>query len=241
MKWTSTFLIATLFIFILACSNDKTPPSAPQQVIPPTNQPAPPINTNTNSNLPTVDGNNSSTGTVFHYTCPNGHDGSASAGVCATCGATLAHNQAWHNLPSNNPNINTPTTTPQTPPASPARNAAGEWHYTCPNGHDGAGAAGACATCGATLAHNQAYHNTGTPATPSITTTPGASTPISPIIQSGQQTQPRINVPNSPGTATNSKGVYHYICPKGHAGGAASAIACASCGTTLVHNQAYHN
>ena len=35
--------------------------------------------------------------------------------------------------------------------------------------------------------------------------------------------------------------IYHYTCPKGCSGGAASAVACSNCGTTLVHNAAYHN
>ncbi len=42
----------------------------------------------------------------------------------------------------------------------PAQNAAGVWHYTCSAGcAGGAGSAIACAGCGATLAHNAAYHN----------------------------------------------------------------------------------
>jgi hypothetical protein len=40
--------------------------------------------------------------------------------------------------------------------------------------------------------------------------------------------------------AQNDKGVWHYTCPKGCAGGAGSAVPCAKCGTTLAHNQAYH-
>lgn len=54
-----------------------------------------------------------------------------------------------------------PPAAPATPAATtePAQNAAGVWHYTCPNGcAGGAGSATACAKCGSTLAHNQAYH-----------------------------------------------------------------------------------
>ena len=90
---------------------------------------------------------------VKHYICPNGHaeGGSDAQGTCINCGATLVHNQEFHNQPQNQP---------QTPPEpQAAQNAAGVWHYTCPNGHDGAGAAGTCASCGATLEHNAAYHN----------------------------------------------------------------------------------
>ena len=41
--------------------------------------------------------------------------------------------------------------------------------------------------------------------------------------------------------AQNADGVWHYICPDGHEGGAGSAEPCAVCGKTLVHNTAYHN
>lgn len=97
---------------------------------------------------------------VWHYTCPNGCEGGAgAAGPCPKCGAQLAHNQAYHAS-------NTETTPPvqlqnnqPTPTPEPAQNAAGVWHYTCPNGCEGGGgAAGPCPKCGAQLAHNQAYH-----------------------------------------------------------------------------------
>lgn len=38
----------------------------------------------------------------------------------------------------------------------------------------------------------------------------------------------------------NAQGVWHYTCPSGCVGGAGGASPCATCGTTLVHNQAYH-
>lgn len=47
--------------------------------------------------------------------------------------------------------------------------------------------------------------------------------------------------PNTPEPAQNADGVWHYTCPSGCAGGGAGATACATCGTTLVHNQLYHN
>ena len=95
----------------------------------------------------------------------------------------------------------------------PAQNTAGVWHYTCANGcAGGGGAAGACSNCGNALAHNQAYHsNTNTP-----TTTP------------------------TPEPSQNAAGVWHYTCGNGCSGGAGSATACNSCGTTLAHNSAYH-
>ncbi len=38
----------------------------------------------------------------------------------------------------------------------------------------------------------------------------------------------------------NEKGVWHYTCAKGCAGGAGAAIPCAKCGTALTHNKDYH-
>jgi hypothetical protein len=46
----------------------------------------------------------------------------------------------------------------------------------------------------------------------------------------------------APGTepAQNAAGVWHYTCTNGCEGGAGTAIACAKCGTLLVHNSRYH-
>jgi hypothetical protein len=122
-----------------------------------------------------------------------------------------------------------PTTTPE-----PAQNAAGVWHYTCPKGCEGgAGSAEACAKCGTTLVHNTAYHPpadatpTQTTPTNSATTLPEGLTPTTPPTQ-------------TPEPAQNAKGVWHYTCSAGCAGGAGSAVACAKCGKTLAHNQEYH-
>jgi hypothetical protein len=105
-------------------------------------------------------GNNSD---VPHYKCPDNCSGGGgpSAGTCSACGKTLVHNAAYHNQPGSTPD---PAANPQTPPAqqqpSPAQNAAGVYHYTCSSGcAGGAGSAIACASCGATLVHNSAYHN----------------------------------------------------------------------------------
>lgn len=99
---------------------------------------------------------------VYHYICPKGHaGGSGSKGTCAECGAALEHNEAYH-ASSSVATTTTPTPNPSTtvtPQASPAQNANGEYHYTCPNGHPGAGSKGNCSQCGAALEHNQAYHN----------------------------------------------------------------------------------
>ena len=115
-------------------------------------------------------------------------------------------------------------------PAEPAQNAAGVWHYTCAKGcAGGAGAAGNCATCGGPLAHNQAYHGAANnmPAANPVT----APAPAAPATVTPQQTEP----------AQNAKGVWHYTCAKGCAGGSGTAGACATCGNTLEHNQSYHN
>lgn len=115
-----------------------------------------------------------------------------------------------------------PAATPAPQPAQkqePAQNAKGVWHYTCPKGcAGGAGTATACAKCGTTLVHNAAYHEGQNPtvATPNPTVTP------------------------KPEPAQNAKGVWHYTCAGGCAGGAGSAVACAKCGKALVHNSTYH-
>jgi len=107
---------------------------------------------------------------VWHYTCQKGCAGGAGSAIaCAKCGTTLTHNTAYHGQASPPAVGNSPTGTPpgtpagttvQTPPKSePAQNAAGVWHYTCPDGcAGGGGAAGPCAKCSKTLVHNNAYH-----------------------------------------------------------------------------------
>lgn len=112
---------------------------------------------------------------VPHYICPDNCDGSGGpgAGTCPVCGKDYVHNAAYHQAPAGGTTtasgttpageISTTTTTNPTPAPTrtpePAQNAAGVWHYTCPNGCAGGGAgAGTCATCGGALAHNAAYH-----------------------------------------------------------------------------------
>jgi hypothetical protein len=120
------------------------------------------------------------------------------------------------------------TTTPPTPTnVEPAQNAAGVWHYTCSKGcAGGAGAAGPCGTCGGSLGHNTAYHAKANSA-------PTSSSPFA--------TPPTATPPaRTPEPSQNTAGVWHYTCGKGCSGGAGSASACGTCGTTLAHNQAYH-
>ncbi len=207
-------------------------------------------NTGTNSTTPAVPLQNTNSG-VDHYTCPNGHPGAASGGNCSVCGVALEHNQAYHNnQPATTPNISTTPTTPNptTTAASPAQNAAGEYHYTCPNGHPGAASGGNCSVCGSALAHNQAYHNTPGAVTPTTTTpsiTPAASNgqTFAPMLQDNAGT-PAARVPPTTTTAAtpakNAAGEYHYTCPKGHPG-AGAAGNCSVCGSALAHNAAYHN
>jgi len=108
-----------------------------------------------------------------------------------------------------------------------------EPHFKCSKpGCAGTGsAAGKCSICGSDLAHNQAYH-----AKPGVApgTSPDNALQVTP--SGGDQTK---TVPATP-VAQNSKGEYHYTCPKGHPG-AAQAGNCAKCGEALSHNPAFHN
>lgn len=108
----------------------------------------------------------------------------------------------------------------------------GVQHYYCANNCAGSGgdAAGTCPVCGTAYTHNQAWHNQQNTATPTTTTSNGVTTGVGAV----PPTQ------NTPEPAQNAAGVWHYTCPNGHAGGAGSAIACSSCGTSLVHNSLYH-
>lgn len=173
--------------------------------------PPAPINPNALNNTTS----NSTAGAVAgvqHYTCPNNCEGSG-GDTQGTCPVCgTAYN---HNQAYHSQSTAAQPTTP--PPSQPQANsgasATGVFHYTCPNGcAGGAATAQACATCGTMLAHNQAFH-----------AQPAA--------------QP---APQQPATAAPA-GVFHYTCPNGCNGGAATAQACATCGTMLAHNQAYHN
>lgn len=158
--------------------------------------------------------------------------------------------------------------TPPSPTEQSNMNAAGVFHYTCPNGcAGGAGSEQPCATCGTTLVHNQAYHantnaaaNTPAPQQPAVASTAGVFHYTCPNGCAGGAAQAQAcatcgtmlahnqafhSQQQQPTTATSPQaappGVFHYTCPNGCAGGAAQAQACATCGTMLAHNQAYHN
>lgn len=98
-------------------------------------------------------------------------------------------------------------------------------HYYCPNKCAGSGgnAGGKCPTCGADYVHNDAYHLQGGAA-------PAAAPAGAPA-----------GAPPTAEPAQNAAGIWHYSCPKGCPGGAASAGACAKCGTALAHDGRYHS
>ena len=129
-------------------------------------------------------------------------------------------------------------TPPATPPTQePPQNAAGVWHYTCPNGcAGGGGSAAPCPKCGTTLAHNQAYHDGANTTGNAVTPQNGGNFTTPPLgsVNSNPPTPPTQEPPQ------NAKGVWHFTCPNGCAGGGGSTTPCPKCGTTLVHNQAYH-
>ncbi len=156
------------------------------------------------------------------------------AGLLLGCG-TSAEDQEIRDDARNSLNVPENVAPPATtnPGAAPVATS-GVQHYICPNNCAGSGgpSAGTCPVCGTAYEHNQAYHNQpanqGASTSPSIDlNTPGAPANITP--------------PANASPAQNAAGVYHYTCSNGCAGGAASAVACASCGETLVHNPAYHN
>jgi len=121
-------------------------------------------------------------------------------------------------------NPNAVATNPATPP--PPSTGVGD-HYSCPNNCEGSGGAAqvACPVCGTQYVHNAAYH--AQTATPPTGITPAGTTPQTPAA--------------TPPAAQNAAGVYHYTCSNGCAGGAGAAASCATCGSALAHNTAYHN
>lgn len=157
------------------------------------------------------------------------------------CGANAGDTAQENSAASGDPAAGvsaTPSADGQAAPApgsaAPAGNAASAgnaaFHYICPKGCKGGGAAaqGKCPVCGGDLVHNQAFHSQ----------QPQGATPANPIQvdpNSAQPSQP------TPPPSQNAAGVYHYTCPKGCAGGSGTQGNCAKCGTTLAHNAAYHN
>ena len=103
-------------------------------------------------------------------------------------------------------------------------------HYICSNNCENSGgdAAGVCSTCDTPYTHNQAFHNKD-------------------FLQGGPLNVPKFDAsknassnPASSSPAQNKYGAFHYTCSKGCNGGSGSATQCATCGSKLAHNQAYH-
>jgi len=159
----STLLLVFTFVLLYAC---KGSPDRPEPMLDPSAQPSLPGQTATPAVNSTAVSNAGVTGTVYHYTCPNGCGGGDAAGTCPVCGTAYTHNQAFHNQSGQTTATTTATatgspniTTSAAQTREPAQNAAGVWHYTCSSGcAGGAGSAVACATCGTTLVHNTLYH-----------------------------------------------------------------------------------
>ncbi|MBL7928070.1 MAG: hypothetical protein JNL47_01165 [Bacteroidia bacterium] len=130
--------------------------------------------------------------------------------------------------------VSNPATTAQVPaPASPA-NAL--FHYICPNRCAGGGSEGQgkCPVCKTDLIHNDAFHQA-QQQQPQLNVQPQNNQ-----IQLNTANQMQQQQPPAPESPQNAKGVWHYTCPKGCAGGGGQAIACANCGTQMEHNQKYH-
>ncbi len=157
------------------------------------------------------------TACLFVMACKNNADkASAKSTPMETLPSTTPAPVTDQSLPTANTQE---VVTPPPTKSEPAQNAQGVWHFTCPKGcKGGGGAVGPCAKCGATLVHNAAYHAGATPAPTTASATPAT------------KTEP----------PQNAKGVWHFTCPKGCAGGGGSPTPCAKCGTTLAHNAAYH-
>jgi hypothetical protein len=177
---------------------------------------------------------------LFLIACKNTADTTATPEVPAETTATIPTPELTTTVPTTAANVPVtgqqvnPTTqvvTPPAPKAEPAQNAKGVWHFTCPKGcKGGAGAVGPCAKCGTQLTHNAVYHEGATPPAQSTAgnlTVPTTATTTPPQPQKVEPPQ-------------NAKGVWHYTCAKGCAGGAGSAAPCAKCGATLAHNATYH-
>ena len=163
MKTINSIIFSCLLVGLFSCgsgANDDVRNQARQSLNVP--ESSAPVATTPISTAPTTAA--ASAGGASHYICPNSCEGSGgdAQANCPVCGTKYIHNQAYHSQPSQTTTTTTTTTptSPTTPTPEPAQNAAGVWHYTCPSGcAGGGGSAVACATCGATLAHNTAYHN----------------------------------------------------------------------------------
>ena len=156
----SRVLIFFFIIGTIACDDKK---NGGQETLQPQAQSQPSASSNNEST--TAEGTwepAGEDGIVYHYICPDRCVGGVldNEGNCPICGKPLQHNSAFH-FNNNNP-TETPAADlmmkPRNTAMDPAKSPNGFWHFTCPNGHDGAGEAGTCATCGEELLHNELYH-----------------------------------------------------------------------------------
>lgn len=155
----SVILLISSIFSMTSCTENTDKDVVNLEIITPSEIKEIPEPTNSLNQNPTTKEPAQNAAGVWHYTCSKGCAGGAGDAVnCNTCGNLLIHNAAYHpvqntSTPGQNnavPNQNVP---------EPAQNAAGVWHYTCQKGcPSGAGSALPCKTCGATLAHNAAYH-----------------------------------------------------------------------------------
>jgi hypothetical protein len=137
-------------LLLISCNSEPKKKSTPVQNIPLKERPIPP--------LPGSNASNSVVGGA-HYICPKNCIGGtgAAAGACSVCQTEMAHNQGFHATQNNN--IVPGAQNPAAASTGDLPNASGQYHYTCQKGCTGGkGGAGSCASCGETLAHNQAYH-----------------------------------------------------------------------------------
>lgn len=107
-------------------------------------------------------------------------------------------------------------------------------HYICMKNCKGSGSdkEGTCPVCGQPYTHNADFHAQADPAS-----TPATQPVVTPVQTApGQYTVPA----GGSEPAQNVKGVWHFTCPKGCAGGAGAKGKCPKCSTELAHNQEYH-
>ncbi len=102
-------------------------------------------------------------------------------------------------------------------------------HFICANNCENSGgdAAGVCPTCDTPYTHNQAFHNS-----------EFLQNPLD--IPKFDGSKNSSSKPTSSSPSQNKYGAFHYTCSNGCNGGSGSATQCTTCGTKLVHNQAYH-
>lgn len=125
-------------------------------------------------------------------------------------------------------------------PATPTTASGTSYHYVCPNKCVGGGADGAgnCPVCSSPLVHNGAFHNDGNPHVDPET---GQQKPTINVAEPGTPATEGVAPPGSQEPPQNDKGVWHYICPDGHAGGGGYVTeTCGICSKSLVHNTEYH-